>query len=155
MTFVKRGDRLLDPFCGTGGVLFEAATIGVKAFGSDISPAMIEGCRRNMEHFGLRYEMLEVSDIGSIAEVVGNVDVVATDPPYGRATSTNKEPLGELYARSLPAIASVLEKGNRAAVVLPRPCPEVTGALELVHQHSQKLHRSLSRYYCVFRRRAP
>ena len=40
MTFVKRGGRLLDPFCGTGGVLIEAATIGVRACGSDISPTM-------------------------------------------------------------------------------------------------------------------
>jgi tRNA (guanine10-N2)-dimethyltransferase len=136
-------------------VLIEAATIGVKAIGTDISPAMIEGCRQNLEHFGLEYEKLEVSDIGSIAEAVGKVDVIATDPPYGRATSTNKEPLAELYARALPAIASVLEKGSRAGVVLPRPCPENTGALELVHTHSQKVHRSLSRHYCVFRRRAP
>jgi tRNA (guanine10-N2)-dimethyltransferase len=154
-TFVPRGGRLLDPFCGTGGVLIEAATIGVKVIGSDISPAMIKGCRKNMEHFDLPYEALEVSDIGDIASTVGPVNVVATDPPYGRATSTNKEPLGDLYARSLMAIASVLEKGSRAGVVLPVECPEVLEGLELVHHHSQKVHRSLSRNYCIFRRLPP
>ena len=55
MTLVKRGDRLLDPFCGTGGVLIEAASIGVRACGSDISPEMVDGCIQNMEHFGLPY----------------------------------------------------------------------------------------------------
>ncbi len=153
MTFVKRGEKLLDPFCGTGGVLIEAASIGVKAYGSDISPEMIEGCIQNMEHFGLPFEKMEVADIGDIAEVIGPVDTVATDPPYGRATSTNKEPLGELYARSLPSIATVLERGSRVGIVLPRTCPEEREGLELVHHHSQKVHRSLSRNYCILRKR--
>jgi tRNA (guanine10-N2)-dimethyltransferase len=144
---------LLDPFCGTGGVLIEAASIGVKACGSDISPEMVEGCIRNMEHFGLPYEKMEVSDIGDIDGIIGTVDAVATDPPYGRATSTMREPLGDLYARSLPAIASVLERGSRAGIVLPRSCPEEHDGLELVHHHSQKVHRSLSRNYCIFRKR--
>jgi tRNA (guanine10-N2)-dimethyltransferase len=152
MTYVKRGEKLLDPFCGTGGVLIEAASIGVRAYGSDISPEMIEGCIQNMEHFGLPYEMMEVADIGAIADVIGRVDTVATDPPYGRATSTNKEPLGDLYARSLPSIATVLEPGRRAGIVLPRPCPEEHEGLELMHHHSQKVHRSLSRNYCIFRK---
>ncbi len=80
MTFVKRGDRLLDPFCGTGGVLIEAASIGVKACGSDLSPEMVEGCIQNMEHFGLPFEKMEVADIGEIADIIGMVDTVATDP---------------------------------------------------------------------------
>lgn len=152
MTFVQRGGRLLDPFCGTGGVLIEAATIGVKACGSDISPAMVEGCIRNMEHFDLPWDRIEVADIGDIGEVFGKVDAVATDPPYGRATSTMKEPLGELYDRAMASIATVLDRGVRACVVLPRPCPRSEG-MELVHHHLQKVHRSLSRNYCVLRRR--
>jgi tRNA (guanine10-N2)-dimethyltransferase len=152
MTFVKRGGTLLDPFCGTGGLLIEAATIGVKACGSDISPAMVEGCIRNMEHFGLPWEKIEVADIGDIGKVFGKVDVVATDPPYGRATSTMREPLGELYDRAMGSIATVLDRGARAGVVLPRPCPRSEG-MEIVHHHLQKVHRSLSRNYCVLRRR--
>ncbi|MBI0583331.1 MAG: RsmD family RNA methyltransferase [Methanomassiliicoccus sp.] len=153
MTFVKRGDRLLDPFCGTGGVLIEAASIGVRACGSDISPEMVDGCRRNMEHFGLPWDAIEVADIGDIATTFGTVAAVATDPPYGRATSTMREPLGDLYDRAMGSIASVLERGSRAGVVLPRPCPERMDGLELVHGHVQKVHRSLSRNYCVLRRR--
>lgn len=152
MTFVPRGGTLLDPFCGTGGVLIEAAAIGVKACGSDISPAMVDGCVRNMEHFQLPYERVEVADIGSIGSVFGKVDAVATDPPYGRATSTMREPLGELYDRAMGSISEVLDRGARACVVLPRPCPRTEG-MELVHHHLQKVHRSLSRNYCVLRRR--
>jgi tRNA (guanine10-N2)-dimethyltransferase len=153
MTLVRRGDRLLDPFCGTGGVLIEAATIGVRAYGSDISPAMIDGCRQNLEHFDLPFDALEVADIGDIGAVFGTVGAVATDPPYGRATSTMKEPLGDLYARAMIAIPTVLDQGARAGVVLPHPCPQPINGMELVHHHQQKVHRSLSRYYCLLRRR--
>lgn len=153
MTMVRRGERILDPFCGTGGILIEAATIGVRACGSDISPDMVEGCLRNMRHFGLPYDRVEVADIGDIGDIFGKVDAVATDPPYGRATSTRKEPLGDLYDRALSSMTSVLERGSRAGVVLPRPCPQVLDGLEKVHCYVQKVHRSLDRHYCVFRRR--
>jgi tRNA (guanine10-N2)-dimethyltransferase len=152
MTFVRRGDQLLDPFCGTGGVLIEAASIGVRACGSDISPAMVEGCRQNLEHFSLPFERLEVADIGEIGEVFGTVGAVATDPPYGRATSTMKEPLGELYGRAMRSVPKVLDRGARAGIVLPRTCPQELDGMELVHHHVQKVHRSLSRHYCVLRR---
>lgn len=153
MTLVKRGERLLDPFCGTGGVLIEAASIGVRACGSDISPEMVEGCMQNLEHFGLPYDCMEVADIGDIEGRFGKVDAVATDPPYGRATSTRREPLGELYDRALTSMASVLDQGSRAGMVLPRPCPQQLKGLDLVHTHQQKVHRSLDRHYCIFRRR--
>jgi tRNA (guanine10-N2)-dimethyltransferase len=152
MTMVRRGDRLLDPFCGTGGVLIEAATIGVRACGSDISPVMVDGCRQNMEHFDLPIENLEVADVGDIEAIFGTVGVVATDPPYGRATSTMKEPLSDLYARAMRAIPAVLDRGARAGVVLPRPCPWPIDGMELMHHHQQKVHRSLSRHYCLLRR---
>ena len=44
--------KIADPFCGRG-ILIEAASIGVRAVGSDISPDMVEGCKSNMRHFGL------------------------------------------------------------------------------------------------------
>ena len=46
LTRAKRGQRLLDPFCGTGGILLEAASIGLRVSGSDISPEMVEGAKR-------------------------------------------------------------------------------------------------------------
>ncbi len=153
MSLVKRGERLLDPFCGTGGVLIEAASIGVKACGSDISPEMVEGCLQNLEHFDLPHDQVEVADIGDIEEAFGKVDAVATDPPYGRATSTRKEPLGDLYDRALRSMAAVLDRGSRVGMVLPRPCPQSVDGLDLVHCHLQKVHRSLDRHYCVLRRR--
>ena len=153
LTEVRRGERLLDPFCGTGGLLIEAATIGVRALGSDISEDMVQGARENMEHFGLTWEGIEKGDIGDVRDLFGEVDAVATDPPYGRSTSTRRESLGDLYPRALRSICGAVKSGGRAGVVLPRPCPSSPGDLELEGTHLQRVHRSLTRHYCLFRRR--
>lgn len=154
LTRVKRGERLLDPFCGTGGILIEAASIGVRAVGSDISPEMVEGCKDNMRHFGLEWDEVEVADVGSIDEVFDDVTAVATDPPYGRSASTRREPVQDLYARALPAISKILAPGSGAGVVLPRPCPSSHENLVLRESHHQRVHRSLTRHYCLFTRSA-
>jgi len=37
--------EVLDPFCGTGGVLIEAGLIGLEVYGFDIQQSMVEGCK--------------------------------------------------------------------------------------------------------------
>ncbi len=153
LTRVKRGQTLLDPFCGTGGILMEAATIGVRTYGSDVSKDMVAGCANNLHHFGLDYEGMEKIDIGGIAAAFGEVDVVATDPPYGRSTSTMNEPIKELYARAFHSMGRVLKGGGSLAIVLPTPCPGSLPSLDLRENHEQRVHRSLTRTYCIFMKR--
>ncbi len=43
------GSRLLDPFCGTGVVLQEAALMGYVPYGTDVSERMVEYSRKNLE----------------------------------------------------------------------------------------------------------
>ena len=45
----KLGARVLDPFCGTGVVLQEAALMGFKVYGTDLSDKMIEYSKINLE----------------------------------------------------------------------------------------------------------
>ena len=151
LTRVKEGETLLDPFCGTGGIMLEAALIGARAIGSDISPEMIEGCEANMRHFGVPFHRLEVLDVEAAAVEFGAVDAVATDPPYGRSSTTNREPVMGLHQRAMGSIARVLSSHGRAGVVLPYPFQAAKG-LELVEEHRQRVHRSLDRHYCVLKR---
>ncbi|TFG57148.1 MAG: methyltransferase domain-containing protein [Methanomassiliicoccus sp.] len=150
LTGVRRGETLLDPFCGTGGIVLEAALLGMKAIGSDIDPLMVDGCRRNLEHFGVSGAVVEVSDIGDIHQKFGDVNAVATDPPYGRAASTNKEDINGLYERGLNAMTESLVPGGRLGLVLPREI--AAEGLELMQVHRQRVHRSLTRYYHLFTR---
>jgi len=43
------GSRILDPFCGTGVILQEAALMGLPYYGTDIEPRMIEYAQKNLD----------------------------------------------------------------------------------------------------------
>ena len=154
LTRVRKGQTLLDPFCGTGGILLEASLVGAKVIGSDISAEMIAGCEENMRHFGASFHRLEALDVEEVPSEIGRVDALATDPPYGRSSSTMKEPVSALHGRAFKAIGQVLSPTGLAGVVLPYPFKGAEG-LELTETHLQRVHRSLDRHYCVLRRRGP
>ena len=148
LTRVRQGQRLLDPFCGTGGILIEAALLGARALGSDLSQEMLDGCALNMKHFHTRPERLELVDVGEIAETFGSVEAIATDPPYGRSASTMREPMKELHLRAIGSIRDVIRPGGTAAIVLPWDCRE---SFDVMEHHEQRVHRSLTRHYCLIR----
>ncbi len=153
LTRVKRGQTVLDPFCGTGGILIEASMIGAKVLGSDIAEDMASGCVANLNHFQAPFERVDVSDIGDIASVFGKVDVVATDPPYGRSASLWKEGKSSLYGRAMDAFVEIVRPGGRVGVVFPAPLDHARDELVQTESHVQRVHRSLSRHYCLFTRR--
>ena len=74
------GDRILDPCCGSGTILIEAASVGMKAVGCDINPLMATASAENVRHFNLNVP-IAVADARSIK---GRFDAIVTDLPYGR-----------------------------------------------------------------------
>ena len=152
LTMTTDGGRFLDPFSGTGAILVEASMIGLHAIGSDFSERMIEGSRRNLTHLKQEAE-LHLCDVGAIAEEIGEVDGIATDPPYGRSTSTDGEGLPQLYERAFKAFHDVLRKGAKVAVVVPdmNLLDEAKG-FRIAGTHQLRVHRSLTRNFCVLER---
>ncbi len=151
LAMVPLGGRILDPFCGTGGVLIEAALLGYEPLGSDIDPRMVEGSKRNLEAMGLKagVEVADVSDAGGI--LGGPPDAIVTDPPYGRSTSLHgSDELGVL--KGLYSMAEGhLPHGHALVVCLPSTSmlpPEEAG-FRLSSVHPMKVHRSLTRHVCV------
>ncbi|MGD0818161.1 MAG: DNA modification methylase [Methanomassiliicoccales archaeon] len=153
LTRAKRGQTVLDPFCGTGGILIEASMIGATVLGSDIAEDMAGGCMANLNHFHAPFERVDVSDIGDIASVFGKVDIVATDPPYGRSASLWKEGKSSLYGRAMDAFVDAVKPGGRVGVVFPGPLDHPRDELILTESHIQRVHRSLSRHYFLFIRK--
>lgn len=153
LTRVPAGGSLLDPFCGTGAILAESYLAGLRSVGTDLSERMIEGARANLAHIGAD-ATVTACDVGSIMDAVGPVDGVATDPPYGRSTSTNGEPLDDLYPRSFDAFANVLGRGSRLAIAVPEVSVlESAGGFRHLESHPLRVHRSLTRNFCVLERR--
>ncbi len=151
MMELKEGQTLLDPFCGTGGIAMEAASMGLSALASDIDPEMVAGTERNMRHFGWELSGSAVSDIADISDHFPVVDAIVTDPPYGRSASSRGEPVRLLHARALEVARDCLRPGGLMGMVLPEPIEPIEG-MELEHLFEQRVHGSLSRHYHVFRR---
>ncbi len=151
LTAAERGKTILDPFCGTGAILVEAGLMGLIPLGTDIDEAMLEGCKRNMSAYGIEGTVRR-TDIEGISGLHG-VDFISTDPPYGRSSSTNGEPVESLYKRSLRAISELLNEGSTASIILPdMRFASISGEMELVEHYPVKVHRSLTRNFCVFRK---
>lgn len=148
LTGVKRGGTVLDPFCGTGGILIEAAEMGMKAIATDFDEEMIIGCQENMDFYGMELTDFEVMDIKDIPERFSEIDAVATDPPYGRSTKTGGENIADIYAKAMTAIPQVLATDARAGIVLPYRYETTQMKLENIYE--KYVHGSLSRHYHIF-----
>ncbi|MBC7219363.1 MAG: methyltransferase domain-containing protein [Hadesarchaea archaeon] len=150
-----RGGAFLDPFCGVGGILLEAGIIGAKPIGVDIEEKMVEGARVNLEAMGIQDYKLSVGDARRLPPLL--VDAVATDPPYGRQSSTAGMKLEELYREALPSIAGALKKRGFLCITSPTGLEledlAASAGLIKVEQHEQRVHRSLTRQIYVFRKK--
>ena len=115
---------LADPFCGTGGVLIEAALLGVHSYGLDLDEEMVEGTRRNLEWLGNEQDELAavITEVDDALEFTLDepVSAFAFDPPYGR-NSWQSDDGRELL---LGTLARCFENGTdaaRLAMLLPWP----------------------------------
>ena len=152
LTEAREGELLLDPFCGTGGMLTEAALIGCRIVGLDVQPRMIRGTRRNMTQFRTEAEGLIVGDVRKLP--LSRVDRVATDPPYGRSTVTMKRSTNQLLTEMFEALFDILRKGRKLCVAAPKTCnigSVGTGSgYKHLESHLVYVHRSLTREIAVF-----
>jgi tRNA (guanine10-N2)-dimethyltransferase len=153
LTAKSAGCRILDPFCGTGTLLIEAAMMGMEVFGSDLAEKMVSGSRSNLEKLRLKAQLRQL-DVGKISEFGMKFDAIVTDPPYGRSSSTNKEPISELYSRALECFAENLVDGGRVGIIVPdMGSLDYENDFKIVKQAAVRAHRSLVRNFVILERR--
>jgi len=154
LSTVRIGETLLDPFCGTGGIIIEAGLIGIKVVGSDIEEKMIEGCKKTMEFYNIKNCKLYCADIGKVDKYIGEVNAIVTDLPYGKSTTTKGEKIIQLYTRSFENISKLLKTGGKAVVGIQNKDLISFGEkyLSFLEKHSFRVHRSLTRYFAVFQK---
>jgi len=124
---------ILDPFCGTGVLLQEAALMGLSLYGSDIEPKMIDYTRKNLQWLeelrGQKYKIvnLETADATN-HNWSPTPDIVAAETFLGHPLSAlpNGEHLSKIIYeaniinhRFLQNIASQLKPGTRLALGMP------------------------------------
>ena len=116
----KKGETLLDPFCGTGSILVEAGILGIKPTGIDMDKEMIKGSRKNTAFYGVRASLIEGDATKLIRTLNANsVDAIATDPPYGRSTRIGAKNIHVLYKDFLSSAHKILKKGRFVALLYP------------------------------------
>jgi len=150
----KRGDLILDPFCGTATMLIEAGLIGCRVVGFDAQKRMIRGSRRNLEHFGVEPEGLAVADAKKLP--ITKVDCIVTDPPYGRASTTMGHETAQIVEDFLSEADVHIGKGQRICIASPKTIHIKSIARKLgfkpVESHFVYVHRSLIREIAVLER---
>jgi len=136
LTGCKRGDTLLDPFCGLGTILGEAVMCGVNVIGVDADARRVEGARRNLEWLVEQYkiEEVKVEIFVGYAERLHKIlkgrviDGVATEPillpplkqpPPDQEAEKMLERASKTYYNSLPSISKHLKPEGRAVIVIP------------------------------------
>jgi len=151
---IAPGDRVVDPFLGTGALLAEAALFGARVTGIDLEAAMVQGANRNFTHLGVSAEHLVVGDSADVEfpGSQGPFDGLLTDPPYGRASSTGGETAESLAARILPRWAERLRPSAYAVVILPGGDDPLAPPWRRQLAVPVRVHRSLTREFRVYRR---
>ena len=143
---VMPGDVVLDPFCGVGGILIEAGLLGARVIGVDIDEKMVEGCKKNLQFYGIRGEVLR----GDARNVEIEADVVVTDPPYGRSSKTPSRDLKKLYREAFENVHGLVRE--RFVVVLPFEGEGILerAGFEILGRARWYVHGSLTRrvYLC-------
>ncbi|MCI4334957.1 MAG: RsmD family RNA methyltransferase [Thermoplasmata archaeon] len=151
------GTRVVDPFVGTGALLLEAALLGARCTGIDQSDRMVRGAAQNFGHFGASAEAWMVEDAGRAVDrfETGSFDLLLTDPPYGRASTTGGEEPVALLERALSGWTSRLAPGGRIALAVPQGTPSpVAPPWRCTVAVADRVHRSLVREFRVYGRAA-
>ncbi len=146
---LKKGETLLDPFCGTGGILIEAGLIGAKVIGIDVKKKIIEGCKKNLDYYGIKNYELYAMDMREAC--IEKVDCIVSDFPYGRSTYTGGE-LHFLYDKAFEKMKEWVKEGGKAVIGLPSKEFIDIGKkyFKLKEVHPLRVHKSLTRYFCVY-----
>jgi tRNA (guanine10-N2)-dimethyltransferase len=150
------GRTLVDPMCGTGGVLIEAGLLGARAIGVDAQAKMAQGAAENCRAF-LDHRPNPLGRTGTWDTVLGDAttlplpddaaDAVVFDAPYGRQSKI----VGDLADLVEGALGEARRIAPRAVMVADRPWPTPAreAGWEIEASFERRVHRSLTRHVLV------
>ncbi len=140
---------ILDPFCGTGGLLIEAGLIGFKVVGYDIDEEMLEKSKANLRYCGIEHFSLAIQDSTKMSS---RYDYVVSDLPYGRNSRMTS---GNLYLDFLMRLRKVLKK--RAVIAFPNFVDHKVllkkAGFRILSEYRHYIHKSLSKKIVVIERK--
>ncbi len=146
MAGARPGTTILDPMCGTGGIVLEAALVGATAVGMDVQAHMVRGTRENCQTLAPgRTAHVSRADVTRLPVCAGSVDGIAFDAPYGRQSPIASRETGDLLTDALDAVGGVTDA---AVIVTDAPRKEAIAATgwRVRARFRRRVHRSLTRH---------
>lgn len=146
------GATLLDPMCGTGGILIEAGLAGADVLGLDAQSKMVQGTRENLQAYVPEQVAGVVrGDATRLPLSDDAIDGVAFDAPYGRQSKIERHGLEDLVGGALGEAHRV---APRAVVVADRSWAEMAREVgwRVEDVFERRVHRSLVRFVHVLSR---
>jgi len=156
----RPGATVVDPMCGTGGLLLEAGLVGAKIVGGDAQQKMVRGTRDNLRHAldgdghpgRGRYPTagdwgLFRADAARLPLADDAADAVVFDAPYGRQSRIE----GELSPLVSGTLAEARRIAPRCVLVADRnwsPLAREAG-WTVADRFERRVHRSLVRHVHV------
>jgi tRNA G10 N-methylase Trm11 len=80
---IKKGETLLDPFCGIGTILQESLLQNIKVIGIDKDKSATNDAKKNLEFFKLKKENYKIINWDSSTAKISNVNGIVTEPNLG------------------------------------------------------------------------
>ncbi len=151
------GGSILDPFCGTGAILLEAAFLGYRVSGADRDAEMIRGTLQNLRAEKVEPDRLVQCEVQELlSQLEGErFDAAVFAPPYGRASGTGGRASSEVLLQAVEALPGLLRPHGRATCLVsdPSSLPPMPRGLTLESTIlGERVHRSLTRWVVTIRR---
>ncbi|MEM1520952.1 MAG: DNA methyltransferase [Candidatus Korarchaeum sp.] len=151
----RRGDEVLDPFLGVGGIALEILSVGAKLIGVDIEEKIVIQANNNIISYGfLDGYRLYVGDALKL-ELTEKVDRIVTDPPYGRMSGSRSYTPKELAKEFVHKIPEYLKSGGWFTISVPSdflsPRDFEKVGIYIVNWFDLREHKSLTRRIWVGR----
>ncbi len=137
MINLAEGQKVVDPFCGTGGILIEGVLTGKTMTGIDVDPLMLERVKKNLKYLNLKCEVI-LADSTSLKLK----DAIVTDIPYGKSskiTKTQRELVSWLFKQQSKEIVLCTNKEVRAGTGFRKK-----------HHFKIRIHKSMTRHIYKF-----
>ncbi len=144
------GARILDPMCGTGGVLLEAGLVGADVVGVDAQEKMARGAQVNLDHYVGGGHVVR-GDATALPLKDDSIDGVVFDAPYGRQSKIAQHSLSDLVGGALREVYRV---SPRCVMVADRSWVDEAedAGWDVEQVFERRVHRSLVRYVHLLRR---
>ena len=138
---LKEGKMLVDPFCGTGTILLQAQSMGIKSIGIDFDGIMCDITRKNLAANGFSSKVIN-STYHEMQNIRNKIDAVVTDLPYGISSKSSVSP-----KKLIKDFVSILPKRKKLVIVYKKGLD--VEEMSKAKKYEIYRHKSLTRVIAV------